>query len=69
MASMVTFRRNHLVRLRGLTTSALNGKLVRIKTNVDEAKLAADLTHIRTYRSRSTGPQTVHRRKRTVHPN
>jgi len=32
----VTFRRNHLVRLRGFHHAALDGKLVRIKTNIDE---------------------------------
>ena len=33
----VTFRRNHLVRLHGLRTAALNGKLVRIDSNINKA--------------------------------
>ena len=33
----VTFRVNHLVRLRGFNHIALDGKLVRIKTNINEA--------------------------------
>ena len=40
-ATAVTFRRNHLVRLRGFNHHALDGKLVRI----DERSLVADARH------------------------
>ena len=36
-ATTVTFRRNHLVRLRGLTSAALNGKLARIEIPLGDA--------------------------------
>ena len=36
-ATAVTFRRCHLVRLRGFNHIALDGKLVRIKTNINKA--------------------------------
>ena len=36
-ATTVTFRINHLVRLRGFNHHALDGKLVRIMTNIIEA--------------------------------
>ena len=36
-ATAVTFRENHLVRLRGFNHIALDGKLVRIGSNIKEA--------------------------------
>jgi len=33
----VTFGRNHLVRLRGMTQATFNGKLVRIESYIDNA--------------------------------
>jgi hypothetical protein len=36
-ATPVTFRLNHLVRLHGFNHIALDGKLVRIVTNINEA--------------------------------
>ena len=33
-----TFGRNHLVRLRGMTQAAFNGKLVRIEADIDKAR-------------------------------
>ena len=42
----VTFRLNHLVRLRGFDHAALDGKLVRIKSTLDEASGKFEVTFL-----------------------